>query len=55
CSEAQCRMLCPNGFMRDHNGCEICKCNECDGVLCRMYCANGFQRDANGCEICRCN
>ena len=26
CPQKQCRMLCPNGFEKNAQGCEICKC-----------------------------
>jgi len=48
-----CKMLCPFGFEKDANGCEICKCKKPD-ILCRMFCPLGFEKDANGKSLCKC-
>merc|ERR1712176_151051 len=65
CSLKQCRMLCPNGFEVDKDGCQICECKEiapmvndepkCSLIQCRMRCPFGFVVDENGCEKCECN
>ncbi|XP_057307790.1 antistasin-like [Hydractinia symbiolongicarpus] len=56
CPKAKCKMACPNGFEKDKDGCEVCKCKkpECPKVQCRMKCADGFEKNKKGCEICKC-
>jgi hypothetical protein len=58
CPEVMCMMFCETGFMKDANGCDMCKCNEpvdeCPEVMCAMFCENGFKKDENGCDICQC-
>ena len=63
CSEVMCAMYCKDGFQKDENGCEICKCNEpakraaqkCPLAQCFMLCQHGRKKDANGCVKCECN
>lgn len=55
-----CRMYCEYGFVKNHNGCDICQCQEppkptCSPVMCAMYCEHGFEQDQNGCDLCKCN
>lgn len=56
CPKGICRMKCPNGFQKDSNGCEICKCKfRCPLAGCLIFCEHGKKTDANGCEKCECN
>merc|ERR1719245_334298 len=60
CSKVMCRMYCEHGFMKDKNGCEICKCAEkpeepeCPEVMCKMFCEHGWQKGEDGCDMCKC-
>jgi hypothetical protein len=58
CSRVMCRMYCINGFRRDANGCEICKCNDspqpCPKLTCEKSCSSGYRKDYSGCQTCDC-
>ena len=59
--------LCYQGFMKDQNGCDLCKCAPPQASTlpspggcppssgCRMMCEFGFMKDQNGCDLCQCN
>ncbi|RZC55896.1 hypothetical protein C5167_014747 [Papaver somniferum] len=49
-----CRLICPNGFIKDNDGCKTCTCSpECPRIRCRMYCPE-YLKDENLCETCEC-
>eukprot|EP00497_Spongosphaera_streptacantha_P003132 TRINITY_DN377_c0_g1_i5.p2 TRINITY_DN377_c0_g1~~TRINITY_DN377_c0_g1_i5.p2 ORF type:complete len:325 (-),score=81.77 TRINITY_DN377_c0_g1_i5:29-1003(-) len=60
CPNYNCRIVCPNGYKKDKNGCETCEIDgcledKCSEVMCLMHCDNGFKLDKDGCETCECN
>jgi len=58
CPLALCKMGCPNGFEKDENGCQICKCKKADKCagrpMCLIHCPHGREIDENGCDLCKC-
>ncbi len=59
-------MLCRNGFAKDDNGCEVCRCQgspetridmgtlPCAMPMCAEPCENGYATDERGCMTCDC-
>jgi len=58
CPRMMCRMFCEYGFMKDENGCQVCKCRSqpehCSNMMCLMLCEHGFEKDERGCDVCKC-
>jgi hypothetical protein len=59
CTAIGCAKNCPNGFLKDSNGCNTCECAADAGVACLTIgcatnCPNGFLKDSNGCDTCKC-
>lgn len=61
CPAASCAMSCPFGLKYDHNGCEVCACQEteyptrgCPTMKCQECPSSGHKRDQHGCLTCNC-
>jgi hypothetical protein len=59
CLAIGCASNCPNGFVKDSNGCDTCQCAPDAGVVCPALgcfpnCAHGVLKDSNGCDTCEC-
>ena len=55
CPEIVCPMNCINGYEKDKNGCQTCKCYECPRIKCEA-CPTGYRYglDDNRCQTCDC-
>lgn len=61
CSQTQCAIRCQFGLKYDHNGCELCECQEteyptsgCPTMKCQACSEPGYKRDQHGCLTCNC-
>jgi len=57
CPPDMCDIYCPNGYVKDANGCNTCDCNTkrvCPEHKCTKLCSNGNVLK-NNCPTCECN